>query len=250
MIRLFALAAFACATILSACTHPTYFRHPLSPAGEAGHDERLVGTWISRNGDGGIYYLKIEPSKSEGEAGLLAISATMMFIDADGERQVGVGRFNRVAYASVVDGEIYYNIRSADPGSAFVILSDSGSRTPDPDYTEWFNTPGHVAREYWIAKPEFTDDGRLWLGFIAAGQWDRSELVGAGLAQHLMVHGQGASVWQEDCGEYCSYARADLRPETLAEIIRTYPREAVFNLLAGPFARVDAALPEYDYALR
>lgn len=247
--RLMPVLALAAAMAVAGCSQPTYFRQPLSPPGQAQYDERLIGSWVARSEEDGLLVLVIAPSEAEGEAGILTISATMTGIDPDGKPGAVIGWFRRVAHASRIDGETYYNIRAAAPGSSFAILDEAGTRIPEPEETDWFNTPDHAMRDYWIAKPEFTEDGMLRLGFIEVNDWDLGADAGDALKRRLWLQGQGASAWTEGCGGGCTYSRADLRPEELAEIIRSFPKDEVFNLVAGPLTRLRAALPKFDYDL-
>ena len=149
----------------------------------------------------------------------------------------------------MIDGQTYYNIRATEPGSAFVRLTASGPETPPPDEIDWFETPAHAGREYWIARAEISGDGLLRLGFIAVNARPDAEEVGAALVPYLSIHGQGDSYRTETCGEFCAYARADLGPDTLTEILRRFPADQVFALGAGPFARLEAALPRFEYTV-
>lgn len=245
-LRAFALLAGAFA--VSACVQPSYFRHPISPPGEAGYDERLIGSWLSRTDQDAILQLVIMPLEAEGESDTLAIIATISNAVTGADGHAFLARYPRIAHASIVDGETYYNVRATGMGSAFAKLDDSGRHAPTSDEVDWLVTPPHADREYWIVKAEITDDGSLWLHFVEIYYMlNEAEEHFRNLERHFGSHLQGASFWSESCGEHCVYARADLRQGTLARIIREFPVELVFGLSAGPFVPLDAALPEFTY---
>lgn len=245
--------ALLLATItLSACDHPTYFRHPLSPPGSASFDERLIGAWISRAEDtGDIYQLWITPSDAEGEDGMLRITATMTRTDYDDAGGMLLGRFDRVAYPSVVDGQTYYNVRSRGIGSQFVGLGPSGPQEPAPEEVEEFVTPAFAEREYWIAMADVSENDLLSLRFISLvhipnDYLEDVETSSENFLSYFAIQGQGLSFWLEDESR-TRYTRANLDPETLTKLVRTFPTDMVFSFSAGPFARIEAALPGYDF---
>jgi len=246
MTRLLAIPLLAAALALAACSHPTYFRQPLTPPGEAAYDQRLIGNWIAQSEEDAVYLLSIMPVEGAETGGSLAISAAITGLNPDNEHAAVLGWFNRIAHASVIDGQTYYNIRATRPGSAFVRLTEAGSETLGPEETGWFDTPPHADREYWIAKAEISGDGLLHLGFMEVESWLDDDEIGDDVARDLEIPGQGASYWSESCGEYCRYARADLGPAILADILRRHPADAVFALRVGPFAKLEGTVPKFE----
>jgi hypothetical protein len=250
VIRLSRFAAAAVLIVLAGCAHPTYFAEPLSAPGQAAYDQRLIGTWVSALEDGGTIVLAIEDRAAEGQEPFLSVAALVAGIESAEEADARILLFERVAHASEVDGEVYYNIRTTGTDGLFAVMDSQGTRSPSPDEVDWFVTPDYADREYWIARADLGQDGALNLRFISAEHWKNAADRGAELADFVSGLGGGFATQSESCGEYCSRSRVTVSPGTLAGIIRDYPAETVFNLTAGPFLRADTALPEFSYDLQ
>jgi hypothetical protein len=176
---------------------------------------------------------------------MIALSLTNTQSGADGK--AGFLWLNRIAYPSEIDGGRYYNIRAPGYGGGGVELDSSGPNPIPRGEADWV-APDHAAREYWIAKADISEDGLLRLRFIVIAGWDERNDIPAGIEQHRKIHGQGDSFWFETCGKHCGYARANLHPDSLIEMIRTVPSDDLFGATAGPFTRFETAAPEFDYS--
>jgi len=127
-----------------------------------------------------------------------------------------------------------------------VILDEAGVRSPPPPDMDWYLTPDHALREYWIARADLSDDGLLMLRFVEVTKWADLKNADPALSDYVRIQGQGSSFWMKGCGEFCSYARSVLSPTQLSEIIQAFPTETVFSFVAGPFVPLDTALPLFD----
>jgi hypothetical protein len=108
MRRFLSLPLLLAILVLSACDGPPKFSSPISEPGAAPYDERLAGRWCALTGDReGVVFLTIAP----GEEGFIDATLGAMGIEPGIEGEATLTWFQSTAYASAIDGNIYYNLR-------------------------------------------------------------------------------------------------------------------------------------------
>ena len=131
------------------CAGPTEFSSPLSEAGTAPFDPRLIGTWVGSEG-GALQIFQIERSARPSES-QLQISFSIL----------SRGGFVLSANADEVAGNIYYSVKP-DLASYFRNWNVSGLASPEPPT----KVPGYL-----IVRVEFIKDNEVavWLAYPRDG---------------------------------------------------------------------------------
>lgn len=211
------ITALFATVLLGACDGPADFRSPLSEPGAAPYDERLIGEWYALDEDEeGIALLVIEA----GEEGLLDAAVSYMSVRPGDTGFAGLAWFNRTAYASVIDGQTYYNTRLVEGG---LIAKDVG----EPIRTEGGPLlPPNPELGYWIMRADIGDDGVLVLQVLT----------------ETLLKARNFPSREIDCGEDCGFTVYDLSPAELADLIRTEPDEDLFGIRMA-FARFGSPPP-------
>lgn len=184
------------AAALGACGAPPESRVALSEPGAAGHDTRLVGRWYLADGKQ-AYYLQVTP-RDDGD-GLDVVAVGVGYKDPPPVRWFGA-----TAYASIVDGETYYNLRRT-PGAGF-------------DYTAEGETPGFI-----ILSAELRAADELTLCFFGGfrgGKLDKLAEQDRVAARKVEGHAMGESV---------DYMVLDRPRAELVALIGETPRDALFG---------------------
>lgn len=198
------------ALLLAACDGPAFFQAPISEPGQVRYDERLIGSWHSFDEKGRVLLLLIPPPEEEGKAHLRPV---LTFTNTD----LATAWFVTEAYASEIDGSVYYNTRFTSSAGT-KILGDS-FQTETIAYGEY--------EGFMIIQAEVDAADRLSLRII-------SELK----PRTLKLKSREMS-----CGEDCDETLYELSSAELAELIRTTPRDELFELYIGPFARMETGRP-------
>lgn len=213
------LALALAALLLAACDGPAEFNAPLGPPGSAPYDERLIGQWYSLDpGDKAIATLIIEPGAEEG---YLDGAFGMMAVTGGTEGEANFLWLTRSAYASVLDGQTYYNTLLIDGGAVKKRPGDDLETEGDDYYA------ADVEHGYWIARAEVGPDEVLTLEFLSENA----------------PKSAGHTARDAECSGDCDVRIFDLTPEQLADLIRTVPPEDLFRVRMA-FARFGSPPPQ------
>ena len=214
MPRLLHASLLAAALSLAACDGPAFFQAPISEPGQVRHDQRLIGSWHSF-GDDGVALLEISPPE---DAGWDRLRAVLSFINTD----PGAGWYFAEAYASEIDGALYYNTR----------LTAAAETKISPQSGQLATRVAGEFEGFVIIQAEIDADDRLSLRVISVKQ----------------PKAMGLKSRQTTCGEDCDETLYELSSGELAELIRTTPRDELFDLYLGPFARMETGRPVFGRA--
>ena len=205
----------AAALSLAACDGPAFFQAPISEPGQVRHDERLIGSWYSFGGDGdddGVMLVRISAPEGEDQDRLDAV-LTLTTVEP------ATGWYIVEAFASEIDGTVYYNTRLT--GAATIGVSDDSGQ---------LETKAVGAFEgFMIIQAEVDADEQLSLRIISEKQPK---------ALQLKSH-------ETTCGEDCDERLYELSSGELVELIRTTPRDELFDIYLGPFARIWTGRPVF-----
>ena len=193
-------AAFALA--LSACGGPVESRVALSEPGSAVYDSRILGDWYATEKDF-TWHLSIEAR--EDSAVLDIVGTGLGYPDGRPVRWLTLA-----AHASIVDGQLYYNVqRTAGVGD---------------DYGASDMPPGFI-----ITRANLVDDEQLEICFL-----DESRL------NALIENGalEGRDVEGEYGGEEVPYVLIEASRERLVALIRGTPPGDLFDCAPDPFLRL------------
>lgn len=215
MHRLLRASLIMAALFLAACAGPAYFEAPISELGRAEYDQRLVGTWYSVDTeDGFVWLLDILPPEEESPNHL---SAVLSFTNTE----PATGWYFVEAYASEIDGTVYYNARITGAAEVGKFDDSGGIKTSVLGEFEGFM----------IIQAGIDADGLLSLRVLST-----SQLKAMKLKSREMI-----------CTGDCDEVLFELSSGELVELIRTNPRDELFDLQFGLFARMETGRPVFSF---
>ncbi len=213
MNRLSLIPALIAATVLAACDGPAFFQVPISEPGQVRYDERLIGSWYSFGDDNhGVWLLRILPPEDEDRGRLDAVLSLTTV-------EPRTGWYIAKAFASEIDGRAYYNARIT--GAAGTEISDDSGMV-ETEILGGFDG-------FMIIQAEVDVDDQLSLRILSVTVPKEREL----------------KFREVTCGEDCDEKLYELSAEELIELIRSTPRDELFNIYLGPFARIETGRPVF-----